>query len=355
MSFKRKRVEYIGLKEWEKHLNFCRKNRVLVNGPRTDHNCMIANVEVKITEVSLTYRLADKTTTYISRLDDTDMIQEIDGALAFATLKKYYKVPDLREESMYGYQLGIDNKARWFVASTKHLQYYNPKYDETRTENCIGYDLNSAFSYAMLQPIPDTSVRAITYGLVHEGQIGFQANGDVVFSGPALYVFPLMESPFKRFIDVWYGRKQSIDKKLHNKAKQMLNYCVGYLQRVNPFIRNCIVSRSNKLIESLIDENTLYCNTDSIVSKVRRKDIEANLGHDIGQWKIEHMGSFAYRKYTYQWGFKTPTYKGVPKGWFKSFEKENGRCYDMLKDQRPNESNNLAEFDEKNFKLIWRN
>lgn len=343
------------MKEWEKHLNYCRKNRIMRYGPRIEHHCMIANVEKKITTVELTYRIADKTVTYVSRLDDEEMNQQIDGALAYVTLKKYYNVPDLRENSIFGYELGLDNKARWRINSTKHLQYYNPKYDNTRQEHCIGYDLNSSFSYAMLQPIPDTSKPPRTFKNVEEGEIGFTADGDVVFKGMALFVFPLMESPFKRFISVWYGRKkQKEDKKLHNKAKQMLNYCVGYLQRVNPFIRNCIVWRSNKLIESLIDEDTLYCNTDSIVSMKRRPDIEANMGQEIGQWKVEHMGAFAYRKYTYQWGHKSPTYKGVPKGWFKAFEKENKRYYDILIDERPTMDENIASFDEKTFKLIWR-
>lgn len=354
MAFKRKRIEYVGLKEWEKHLKFCKANRVLRMGPRTEHHCMIANIEIKITTIMLTYRKADATITYVSRLDSYEMDQEIDGVLAYNTMCRYYKVPDLRENPNFGYEKGLDNKARWYIASTKHLQYYNPKYNGQRIENCIGYDLNSAFSYAMLQPIPDTSQNPIIYGKVNEGQIGFQADGSVAFKGPALFVFPLMESPFKKFIETWYCRKQSPDKKLHNKAKQILNYCVGYLQRINPFIRNCIVTRSNNFISSLIDENTLYCNTDSIVSMKQRIDIEQNIGKEIGQWKVEHYGAFAYNKFTYQWNDKNPTYKGVPKGWFSQFEKEHGRPFDMLIDTRPSSDDNIAYFDEEKMELIWK-
>ena len=71
------------------------------------------------------------------------------------------------------------------------------------------------------------------------------------------------------------------------KMKQILNYSIGYIRRKNPFVHSCILSRARYYIEDLIDENTLYSNTDSIVSLGRRVDLDKKLGHNIGDFKIK--------------------------------------------------------------------
>ena len=113
---------------------------------------------------------------------------------------------------------------------------------------------------------------------------------------------------------------------IKRKAKEYLNFCVGFLQHRDPYTRAQIVGLANDRILSLIDENTIYCNTDSIVSLTERPDLE--IGNDIGQWKVEHRDKFAFVGYNYQWGTGLPSIRGKPKTDF-----EEG--WDILKDELP--------------------
>jgi len=206
--------------------------------------------------------------------------------------------------------------------STSPFMYYNEKYNCTEQE-AIGYDMNSAYSYAMVLPMPDTrnvkSVRYASYnaGIVYKGQIGFDMMGNLVKYGEfATYRFQEIESPFKQFVAYYYTKKKTAKTKAErDDAKDTLNLAVGYLQRINPFIRATIVSRANEFIKSLMDENTLYCNTDSIVSRVPRPDLI--IGKRLGDFKIEHQGLFRYKDMNYQWNGELPAYRGVCKKWFK--------------------------------------
>ena len=110
------------------------------------------------------------------------------------------------------------------------------------------------------------------------------------------------------------------------KAKEYLNFCVGFLQNRDPYTRAQIVGLANDLILSLIDENTLYCNTDSIVCLKEREDLK--LGEDIGEWKIEKKGLFAFKGFNYQWDFDPPSIRGKTKSYFDS-------GWDILKDDLP--------------------
>ena len=64
-----------------------------------------------------------------------------------------------------------------------------------------------------------------------------------------------------------------------------------------------------------MDSNTIYCNTDSLVSIVPRKDIIT--GQGIGQFKIEKKGKFIFKGFNYQWKGEPPSMRGIPKSWFK--------------------------------------
>ena len=111
-----------------------------------------------------------------------------------------------------------------------------------------------------------------------------------------------------------------------------MNLAVGYLQRVNPILRTFVLSYANERIKSFVDENTLYSNTDSIVSLVQRPDIEEHLSNEIGDWKLEHQGDFAFKGFCYQWNYNAPSYRGISKAWFKPE-------YDILKDELPKHGN----------------
>lgn len=238
--------------------------------------------------------------------------------------------------------------------STSPILYKNDKY-ENKENKAVGYDMNSAYSYAMLQDMPDTrclttcDIQLWNEGVVEEHQIGFDRKGNLVETGRfASFRFNRIPSPFKHFVDYYYKLKRDAkNPSERDRAKRVLNLAVGYFQRTNPFIRAAIVSGANNLILKLMDENTIYCNTDSIVSLKKRPELE--LGNEIGQWKIEHKGIFKFVGMNYQWNKELPAYRGVPKEWFP-------RGWDILKDDLPLNGNMYEVDEETNFvrrKKVW--
>lgn len=309
-----------------------------------------AYIEVKRSSVTLSFCKGLKASSYICNLDDSISKKQVDGQEVYRCLRHYYKEDVIENADEIG--------------SAKQLIYKNEAYDGKRVK-AYAYDMNSAFSYFMMQDIPDvTTLRTNSY--IKDGEVGFveRADGELkaIFEKGYFcsYVMKLMLAPegYKRFIEHWYSIKQKAredgDKKLEYKAKNYLNFCIGYYQKTNPFIRCCIVSRNNQFIKSLIDENTIYANTDSIVSTIRRYDIEEMCGTEIGKFKKEHFGEdFAWQKgkVNYQWNLESPSMRGVPKAWFKGFEKKMGRKWDILLDDIPTACNPYY-YDEKTNRIV---
>ena len=115
------------------------------------------------------------------------------------------------------------------------------------------------------------------------------------------------------------------------------------MQNRNPYIRANIIGLCNDKIKSLIDKNTLYANTDSIVSLIERPELE--LGDNIGQWKVEHRGKFAYIDYSYQWNETCPSIRGKPKEYFPE-------GFDLLTDDLP-VCNNIYRFDRIKGEIVY--
>lgn len=284
--------------------------------------------------------------TYYLYLDGKeDYVSKLEGTASYAILRRYYK-----EEQWTGE----------YVGSAKQLLYKNEKplykdgYEGRRP--CYSYDMNSAFAWAMTLPMPDiTSIRR--NARIGNGEVGFiYKTGDDL--EPCIdvgeycdFVCKLMDSPYKKFVETWYGKKKNaLNSEDKIDAKTVLCHSVGCLQYHNPFIRAMIVGMCNMYIESLIDDNTVYANTDSIVSVVRREDIEENLGTDVGQFKLERNGElFAFAKDTmnYQWNLEFPKAKGYLKSKYRQFAKDNGRAFDILIDNVDEVDPDIYEF---NFK-----
>lgn len=240
----------------------------------------------------------------------------------------------------------ISNMAKKYAGSASPLLWNNKKYNGTR-QKAWCYDRNSAYSYAMLQEIPDTT-NALGPGVLEEGQIGFirapkwskpdedQLMAIFEVGKECQWRFPAMKSPWVGFVTKYYTMKKrakTYEEKM--KAKSYLNVVIGNMQNHNPFIRSCIVTRTNNDMLKLIDENTLYVNTDSIISLVERKDLV--IGDGIGEWKVEHEGLFAYKGFNYQWNFDVPSFRGVPKAWWaEAYERKE---FDMLVDNTPARNN----------------
>lgn len=356
--FKTKRIVYVhDVRVMNKHLRFCRDNRIegsseewikLQRLPKAYYT-----LEVMYARIILRYAgNGNPYTEYIFYLDGSKHHQAVSGMRAFNTLQKMSDkgVVDLTgNKELYDELYG-----RWNLGAISGLIYFNEKYSGRRFEKCYCYDRRSAYSAAMLEPIPNTNVIPRRNDYLKKGEIGFRQmehginnenNFYAIFEEGALaeYIFPAIESPFKHFVEFYYKKRAKAKGIEADKIKQTLNYAVGYIRRKNPFIHSCILSRARYFIESLIDENTLYSNTDSIISKERRPDIEALVGPEIGQFKIEHKGSFAYNGSGYQWNYESPSIRGRSKEWFKNAY-PNG--FDILKDEIPFMANKY-EFNKK--------
>lgn len=347
--FQTRKEVYVNKDEMNEHLTYCKKYRLIINGPKPKGQTfgIRAYLEDGMVKVKLSYKKGTQACTYIFRKDTEKDLQETNGMIAYRTLVRYYKVPDLRNNNYYRKALGFNEESGKFLLSAPIHYYMNPLYQGIRIE-AVGYDINSSYSSAMLNEMPDTSVNS-RQGYVKADEIGFRENSDgklvPVFEGHyAMWVFPKMPSPFTKFVETWYGKKKNAKTpEEKEKAKETLNFCVGYLQKVNPFLRATILYHANKVVEDLQDENTLYSNTDSIVSLIPRDDIK--VGTNIGEFKVEHDGSFAYVGFNYQWDYERPSYRGIPKSWFPEH-------YDILTDGIPS-NGNIYEL--KDYKIVRRN
>lgn len=339
--FQKCKIEMITPEEMNKHLEYCRDYRHIEFRNKNQSDTLGNNnafLSDKMTRVELLYRKGKKDTVkYICSKNEDDLTNETYALESWRNLNKYYKVPLMDMNELGGF-------------SASPYLWYNPKYENMRQE-AWSYDINSAYAAAMLKDMPDTSKEYRT-GYVEEGEIGFRVvpkfndDGDMAIATTKVgtyctYIFPLMKSPFVRFANRWYEEKKNGDKA---KAKAILVCAVGYLQNKNPFLRAAILTYANDYIRSFVDENTLMVNTDCVVSRVRRPDIEELMGPELGQFKNDHHGMYAYRGFTAQWDLEVPVWRGVPKIWFKE-------GFDILKDKRPIE-NNLWSLDKENLQLV---
>ena len=296
-----------------------------------------AFIEDFVVNFQLTYKKGSEAITYICRKDGMKNDQHIKGIEAYRILSHYYKVPKMDEKYC--------GKADMGGLSASPLLWFNEKYNKTK-QYAYGYDMNSAYATAMIEDMPDTSVPMRSGYIVKGKEIGFKemlnpkTNNMTtmlvpMYEGFSQYIFPLMESPFKKFVEVWFGEKSKKKGKEKTKAKNVLVYSVGYLQLTNPFLRATIIGKCNDWIESLIDEDTLFCNTDSIVSL---KPLDLKIGKGLGEWKLEHKGYVAYKDYSYQWDDGKLSYRSIPRSWFP-------KDWDILKDDVPMFGNVYALID----------
>ena len=296
-------------------------------------SCCICDLDVTF---SVTTKFEGNAHTFICFKDEREYYEGATGSKIFQEFSNYWRVPRQNPEGI----------------SASPLLGYNPEYEFQRIE-AWSYDLNSAYSDAMLQGWIDISKPPV-YGIIDpETEIGFAFDEEdqlyLKRSGVAPFIFKKCDTPkgVRDYIIKWYSKKKraTVAGNQEEKiiAKQHLNYVVGYFQRVNPWLRAWIVCSCNERIADLLDENSLYWNTDSICSRVRRPDLEENLGHGVGQWKMDHSGVVAYRGLAYQWNMEKPTYRGVAKSWFKD-------GWDILKDEIP-KAGNLWDFNKETLRL----
>ena len=297
-------------------------------------------IELKDTKIEITTRYYEYgvPTTYIFDLNNEDIFIR-SGLDYFKEFSRAYKVPKADKYNIDRLNKYKDTENNKYVCSASPILDYNRKYEKQLLENCYEYDLNSAYANTLLRKIPDLENPVIAKWpdqiKVNKNEVGFILDDtlSIVNSGYMADIkFKLIDTPqkLKDFLIRWYNRKKNSIGNEKLEAKAMLNLPIGYCQRYNPFLRSYVVNTCNKVIKDLIDENTLFWNTDAIFSKVRRPELE--IGNEIGQFKEIKCDKLVYVGNVYQINDEDPTYRGISKTWFKSFEKEYGRKYDLLKD-----------------------
>lgn len=295
------------------------KNKFLFKRGKTEKDsmancCYIHDGPVKIT---VTTEYQGQTFDFYTYKDGRDIWEGVkEGGECYRVLSRHYWKPQRHFEP---------------DMSASPLIGCNPEYNNTR-QTAWGYDLNSAYSAQILKGWID-EWSGPTPKIIEEDEIGFDANlSSLMNVGEfSLFVFKKCPPPegLVRFINHYYEiKKNPRDAAQKAEAKNMLNHTIGCLQNKNPFLRAYVIASCNDYIRNLLNEDSLLWNTDSIVSRTRRYDIEENLGSEIGQWKLEHEGEFAYIGLTYQWNYETPTWRSVPKKWIPEH-------YDILDPNNP--------------------
>lgn len=338
MMFFRLKEDFVDIKTFNEHLKKLKKFKYDFYEKDWEYGDSLycrAYIDIRIKKIKLTYKFAGEMKCIHTNLDGTIDEQQITGLEAYRTISQYYKIPHMNDIEKIG--------------SASPFLWYNKKYNCTR-QKAICYDLNSAYAWGMLQLMPDTSVTPRA-GTIKKGEVGFmelpneqgQMSLKAIYNGYCTTIFPLMASPFEKFVEKWYKKKQKA--KTHReymKAKNYLVFSVGYMQRTNPYLRAAIITYCNDYIKSLIDEETtLFCNTDSIVTLKEIPNLK--IGDSVGEWKIEHKGEVAYVDFSYQWNKDLPVYRGIPKSWFP-------KGWDILKHDIPHYGN-CYYFDEKEIKI----
>lgn len=269
----------------------------------------------KYLKVTGKYINSVKLTTYIFSKDGREVELEPNVPETYREMvKKVDDYHDLLKEDSY-----MNN----FTSSPLLFSDYRYFY---KTQEVICYDTNLTYFYLLGQDFPDTR-QPKGRGIVRPREIGFRISGRVVqgndgkqrsqliLVNPGDYAdfrYPKRPSPFKRYINYKLEQLKLVkNKEERSKVKSSINISVGNLQHHNPIWRAWIVESGNKRIKSLMDKNTIYANTDCVVSLVPRTDIPVS--DKIGDFKIEHQGKCTIDGMTITWEDGTDNRRGAPK------------------------------------------
>lgn len=280
--------------------------------------------------IKITYKPFKKAITYIFDTDGRYQIQ-IEPKNCVSQMSRAYKIERTKEI------LNIDPVD---LPAAKPLLYKNKKYDG-KAVNAYEYDLSQAYAQMLKLPLPITSSMQLNTKL-KEGQIGFILIDNELRlitekDFPCDYVFDTMQSPYIKWIDRLFERcDKATDVNAKTEVKSIYRFAVGDLQNINPFWRATIVGRCNELVKSYMNEDTIYCNTDSIISTTRRLDLEADTQF---KWKLKRVNEvFKWQsgKMNYQWNDETPTMRGPQKRYIEYYNKTHDKKWDILTNDIPN-------------------
>ena len=298
-----------------------------------------------------------KAYTYKASLSD-NFKEEINPAIISRNFHKQTNYHYI--ENQYGYKriyhsnLVNDYKIAWDYETACGYAYCD-KTKAGKMLKCWSYDINSAFPYAMTKPMPDTTKEPRYDDFIREGEIGFYKSGKATdkVGHYAEIIFPLMASPFTDYVNYYFALKSQSMDEFRAKWKLYLNIPTGCIQRHNIFLRNAIIYYSNEYIKKYIDDDTVYCNVDCIVSTKPRTDLP--IGTELGQFDNEHVGDqFKFKDCgIYEWidkdGNKDIHYRGVNNKCITDIEELDG-WFDLYTSQLDYKYNKETRRLEKNVK-----
>lgn len=262
---------------------------------------------------------------------------QVSSASAYFYMSKRTGIKNIPDE-LYS---DPNDKKTCCIGNLGGINYFNPNIKEGLYK-AYEYDVNSAYAAAckQLMPIPETM--EITHREVKEGEIGFsidtptgkEINGKVIYWEPIFYPSKIkcdfiFKADYNEKLISWaeelYEKKNQAKQEGNDSDKQKwkdyMNIAIGCLANHDPFIRNCIIYYSNKLIRDIILANIdsiLVSVTDSIISL---KKLDLNIGNDLGQFKEEFSNSeFVYKKsMNYEWSEANITVvRGIPADTYKA-------------------------------------
>ena len=284
-------------------------------------------------KIRITFKPGLKAKTYIFDKDG-DYLIKTTPLQAIAAMSRAYKVQRCED-------IGMSEEDIEMLGSAIPLLYKNEKYNGIPTY-AYEYDLKEAYAQMLRKPLPN--LYSIKYdAIVGDNQVGFyryEQDLRCTFKKgmECEFVFDLMPSPYIKWLDR-LEKKVELAKTAEEKLeiKSLYRFAIGCLQHINPFWRSIIVHRCNQLVESLKDEYTIYCNTDSLVSEKRRFDIESSTEYKWALKREYELFKWQKDKLNYQWNTEVPHYKGIYKRYIRYYNKTHDRNWDILTDPFPTE------------------
>ena len=187
------------------------------------------------------------------------------------------------------------------------LFWYNENTQEKEWNNVWVYDKNSAYlSILKSGEYPDVDSGDLGMGIIKEDQIGYQVMGkNVVLLEEGEWADVRFKRGHSPKLSKWANdtyAKLGLLKANPNKSveatelKAAIVSAIGIIRNHNIWFYAYIVHSCRYIMEDLIDENTLICNTDSIISIGPREDLE--IGKKLGQFKVEYKEVNCYHKRT---------------------------------------------------------
>ena len=290
----------VTIKDFNRLLKWAENHRIMTQRPMFEGEAVSLRAYIEEKQVcdTLTMNGPDGAVhTYIAYKDGRAMEQGHASPMnVIAAFSKYYRIPHTYEDKVDA------------PFSAGPFLWYNQRHNMTR-QYAYGYDQNSAYTYALLTArLPDCT-RRLPSGIVGCDEVGFGLDGENIEAGGySMFRFPLMAETdrerIRKFCKVWYDRKRNSKSGTpeHTRSKDYLNIIIGAFQLHCCYLRSAVINCSDRLMLDIIekeDDCILLSNTDSIVSTKKLDYLK--IGKDLGEWKYEHKGNFAYQNYDYQW------------------------------------------------------